>query len=115
MGVTEPTSIMTVANFKYETTTLRRTFNESIMALFHLGLDPRVPEHALAHPNNLCACPVDTSFIYGDVDWVRALDREGGNQVVAARNNKNCKVYIVSNSNHNLQCDNPSELAEVMI
>ena len=54
------------------------------MILFELGLEPRLEQHALAHPSNLGnpELPFGVSFFYGEEDWVRAMDREGGRQVV---------------------------------
>ena len=58
--------------------------------------------------------PFPISFFYGDIDW---MDKKGGERVV----NKNkfggsqSHVYVVTNSDHHMYLDNPTEFATLII
>ena len=58
--------------------------------------------------------PLAVSFIYGDRDW---MDSNGGRTIVEINKFKDTysQVYILSNSGHHLNQDNPSELCNIII
>jgi len=56
--------------------------------------------------------PVPISFMYGDVDW---MDSSGSEAVVRANKHFSkgeCQLYVVSDSSHHVNMDNPEEFIE---
>ena len=59
--------------------------------------------------------PIPVSFIYGDADWVKRVEKEGPQEVVDANPNVGSKLYVIPDSDHNLQMDNPLAFANCII
>ena len=58
--------------------------------------------------------PFPVSFFYGDIDW---MDKKGGDRVVSANKFKDTQshIYVVTNSDHHMYLDNPTEFAALII
>jgi pimeloyl-ACP methyl ester carboxylesterase len=61
------------------------------------------------------AFPIPVSFIYGDLDWVKRVEKEGPDEVIAANPNAASKYYLIPDSDHNLHMDQPLAFANCII
>jgi pimeloyl-ACP methyl ester carboxylesterase len=89
------------------------TTEYALLICFDQGFYSRVTP--LGHPEKLNALSIPVSFFYGEDDWVRRVDKEGGKAVVEASPHKESQYHIVTNSDHNMHMDNPTELANLII
>mmetsp|Transcript_5603 Transcript_5603/g.9648 ORF Transcript_5603/g.9648 Transcript_5603/m.9648 type:complete len:88 (+) Transcript_5603:817-1080(+) len=81
------------------------------MVLFEVGFHAKV---SLSNELGKSDFPVPFSFIYGDQDWVKQVD-EGSTERLLEKLGKREEMMIVSNSDHNIQMDNPDELSQLLI
>ena len=55
--------------------------------------------------------PLAISFIYGSDDWVKLIEEDTPDLIVATNKFETSKSYIVPTSDHNLHMDNPKALS----
>ena len=96
-----------VRDYMYQIFMRQGTTEFGIMLCFSLGLYSKVTP--LGHETMLCNkdFPIPVSFMYGDDDWVRAVDENFGQKVVDANSNAGSKYHLVKSAGHNLHMDNP--------
>lgn len=98
----------------YQMIMRKSTTDCSIMITFSLGLicqDPLNTKDKLSSGS----FPIPVSFIYGEADWVRLVEKEGPQEVVDANPNVGSKVYVLPNSDHNMHMDNPVAFTNCII
>lgn len=89
------------------------TTEYALMICFELGFYSRI--QPLGHPDKLSAANFPVSFFYGDSDWVRRVDMDAGRKVIDACTHQESRYHLVTNSDHNMQMDNPLEFANLII
>lgn len=54
------------------------------------------------------------SIVYGDSDWIRAIDEDAPDQIVNKSKFKSSKMYVLPESGHLLHFDNAINLANII-
>jgi cardiolipin-specific phospholipase len=102
-----------IRDYMYQVFMRPGTTESALMMCFELGFYSKVTP--LGHPDKLLAMPIPVSFIYGENDWVKRVDKNAGKIVIEASQNPECKYYEVTNSDHNMHMDNPMEFSNIII
>lgn len=99
-----------MADYLYHITMRKGTTEKALMVNFQLGLKCVTPLGDV-----LKDVPFDFSFIYGESDWVRNMEKEYAQISIEARNKPNCQYYICPDAGHNLHMDNPEAFSNLII
>ena len=55
------------------------------------------------------------SIVFGDDDYMEAIDHGEGEKLVKSKNRDDCKYYVVPKSGHDLFVGNPNNVSTILI